>query len=133
MCTSIPGQVARYCCNIIGSSLIEEVGPKEPMRSVPRFMPRASAASWRKVLARPSMARARSSNGWPMSLSSTRDGCLLSNSTPNSCSSDLMAWDTADWLMPRRLAALVKLCSSATRENISSWVSVMSLYSFYDD
>ena len=46
----MPGWAARYCCRINGNNLIDEVGPNEPIRNVPRFMPRASAASWRRVL-----------------------------------------------------------------------------------
>jgi len=114
-----------------GISLSEEVGPKEPIRSKPLFRPLAADTSWRIDSARPRISRARTSSRWPSSVTSAVAPCRSMSWAPSSCSSDLMAWEIADWLTPSRMAAAVKPRNSATRAKISSWVNVMRIYSFF--
>jgi MFS family permease len=92
--------------NVIEASVPTRTDPRSP----PCTSPTASLADW----AASSTARARGSSAAPASVSATRFDVRSSSGAPSSRSSTLTAAETPDWTTCSRVAARVKLRSSAT-------------------
>ena len=98
------------------------------MRTVPRSRPRMDEAIWESRSCPVSTLRTAGISRLPSSVSFTPARERVSTAKPSSCSSEFMAWLTADWVQPSSAAARVRLPSSTTAARVSYFVMFISCH-----